>query len=131
MKLEHIGIAISDIESAKQLLFALFSAHPYKEEVVESEGIRTYFYDAGGVKLELLESISPTSEVARFLENHGQGLHHLAFSVDDASLDFERFKALGLRVLGDGPKNGADNKSIFFVHPKDTVGVLMEFCSNR
>ena len=131
MKLEHIGIAVSDIEAADQLLFSLFGAKPYKTELVESEGIRTHFYDAGGTKIELLESISTDSAVARFLEKHGQGLHHVAFSVQDATSDFERLKDLGLRVLGDGPKDGADGKRIFFVHPKDTFGVLMEFCSTR
>jgi len=131
MKLEHIGIAVADIESTKKIFELVFDAKPYKMEEVESENIRTHFYDAGGVKLELLESTSPDSAVARFIDKHGPGLHHLAFAVDDSTADFERLAGLGLRVIGESPKLGADDKHIFFVHPKDTSGVLMEFCSPK
>ncbi len=129
MKLEHIGIAVSDVEETRNLFQLVFGATPYKTEDVLSEGVRTHFYDAGGVKLELLESISPDSSIERFIKKYGPGLHHLAFAVDSAAADVDRLSALGLRVLGEAPKLGADGKIIFFVHPKDTAGVLMEFCS--
>ena len=131
MKLEHIGIAVADVETTRNLFQLVFGAVPYKTEEVLSEGVRTHFYDAGGVKLELLESILPDSAVDRFIKKNGRGLHHLAFSVDDAARDFDRLKELGLRVLGEAPSSGADDKVIFFVHPKDTSGVLMEFCSPK
>ena len=131
MKLEHIGIAVSDVKAARDLFLLVFGASPYKTEDVISEGVRTYFYNAGSVKLELLESISPDSAIERFIQKHGPGLHHLAFAVDDAASDYERLGALGLQVLGDAPKPGADGKIIFFVHPKDTLGVLMEFCGDQ
>ncbi len=131
MKLEHIGIAVADIESTKNLLKAIFGAEPYKQEVVASEGVITHFYDAGGVKIELLEATSTDSAISKFILKHGQGLHHLAFSVDHVSTDFERIKGLGIQVLGEAPKQGADGKWIFFAHPRDTSGVLMEFCSEQ
>ena len=130
MKLEHIGIAVANISEAKYLLQIIFGVLPYKTEAVESEGVITHFYHAGGVKIELLEATDPSSPIARFIEKRGQGIHHLAFSVDDAKEDFQRLTNLGLQTLGEGPKQGADGKHIFFVHPKDTQGILMEFCSN-
>jgi len=129
VKLEHIGIAVKDIEASRQLFETLLGARPYKSEEVTSEGVITHFYDAGGTKIELLESTSSTSAIARFLEKKGPGIHHLAFSVEDADRAFEEFGKKGLRVLGEKPKKGADGKTIFFVHPSDTEGVLMEFCS--
>lgn len=131
MKLEHIGIAVADIDSTKLLLKTLFGVEPYKQEVVESEGVNTHFYDAGGVKIELLESTSDQSAIAKFISKHGQGLHHLAFAVDNVASDFQRLKNLGIQVLGESPKEGADGKMIFFAHPRDTSGVLMEFCSDK
>lgn len=130
MKLEHIGIAVSDIGASKRLYEQLFGAKPYKSEEVTSEGVITHFYDAGGTKIELLESTSPTSVIGRFLERHGPGMHHLAFSVDDSEATFGHFEELGLKLIGESPKKGADGKRIFFVHPSDTHGVLMEFSSS-
>lgn len=129
MKLEHIGIAVKDIKASKRLFEQLLGARPYKTEEVTSEGVLTHFYDAGGVKLELLESTSSSSAIARFIDKKGPGIHHLAFSVEDAEQAFKEFKSKGMNVLGNGPKTGADGKMIFFVHPSDTEGVLMEFCS--
>jgi len=129
VKLEHIGIAVKDIQASRQLFETLLGARPYKSEEVTSEGVITHFYDAGGTKIELLESTSDSSAIARFLEKKGPGIHHLAFSVDDAERAFEEFREKGLRVLGVRPKKGADGKTIFFIHPSDTEGVLMEFCS--
>ena len=126
--LEHIGIAVSDIEASLTHFRTLFGAEPYKTEDVESEGVRTHFFDAGGTKIELLESLHDDSPIARFLEKRGPGLHHLAFRSDDVDADFNRLKEAGYRVLGDKPKPGADGKQIFFVHPSDTAGVLTEFC---
>jgi len=126
--LEHIGIAVSDIEASLKHFRILFGAAPYKTEEVASEGVRTHFFDAGGTKIELLESLHEDSPIARFLEKRGPGLHHLAFHSEDADADFIRLQDAGYRVLGDGPKPGADDKQIFFVHPSDTAGVLTEFC---
>jgi methylmalonyl-CoA/ethylmalonyl-CoA epimerase len=126
--LEHIGIAVSDIEISLKHFRTLFGAEPYKTEEVASEGVRTYFFDAGGTKIELLESLHPSSPIARFLEKRGPGLHHLAFSSDNLEADCQRLTDAGYRILNDGPKRGADGKDIFFVHPSDTAGVLTEFC---
>ena len=131
MQLEHIGIAVDDIDAALDRFRSLFGAVPYKTEDVVSEGVRTHFLDAGGTKIELLEATSPESPIARFIARQGPGLHHLAFAVEDASAMHAHAAALGLRLLNDAPKPGADGKQIFFVHPKDTGGVLMEFCSDR
>lgn len=128
MILEHIGIAVRDIEASLEHFRILFNAVPYKTEDVDSEGVRTHFFDAGGTKIELLESLHDDSPVARFIEKRGPGLHHLAFRSEDAEADFDRLQKAGYRVLGDGPKPGADGKQIFFVHPADTAGVLTEFC---
>jgi methylmalonyl-CoA/ethylmalonyl-CoA epimerase len=126
--LEHIGIAVRDIDASLSHFEVLFGTAPYKTEEVVSEGVRTHFFDAGGTKIELLESLHDDSPVAKFLEKRGPGLHHLAFRSDDVATDFERLKKAGYRVLGDGPTKGADGKHIFFVHPGDTQGVLTEFC---
>lgn len=131
MQLEHIGIAVDDIDAALDRFRRLFGAEPYKTEEVTSEGVRTYFLDAGGTKIELLEATSPDSPIARFIERQGPGMHHLAFSVDNATAMHAHVAALGLRLLNDAPKQGADGKQIFFVHPKDTGGVLMEFCADE
>lgn len=133
MKLEHVGIAVADIEQVTRIFEDLFGARPYKSEEVSSEGVRTHFYDAGGSKIELLESTAPDSPIARYLERHGPGLHHLAFAVEDDTPDeaLERIRDAGYRVLSDEPKPGADGKLIFFVHPKDSGGVLVEFCADR
>jgi methylmalonyl-CoA epimerase len=129
MRLEHVGIASSNVAAALHTLFLLLGRDPYKAETVEREGVRTHFLDAGA-KLELLEALDPDSPVAKFLEKRGDGLHHLAFGVDDVDATFERLKKAGLPLLADAPKPGADGKRIFFVHPKATHGVLVEFCGD-
>jgi len=133
MKLEHVGIAVADIGATIRIFEDLFGARPYKSEDVSSEGVRTHFYDAGGTKLELLESTSADSPIAAYLERHGPGLHHLAFAVEDETADtaLERVRNAGYRVLSDEPQPGADGKLNFFVHPKDAGGVLLEFCADR
>jgi len=131
MQIEHIGIAVADIQAELARYEMLFGAQPYKVEEVESEGVRTYFLDAGGTKIELLEATRPDSPIANYIEKRGPGLHHLAFAVDDIDTMHANASAAGLRLLNDAPKDGADGKRIFFVHPKDAGGVLMEFCANR
>lgn len=131
MKLEHVGIAVDDIDAALERFRDLFGAAPYKSEDVASEGVRTHFLDAGGTKLELLEATTVDSPIATFIERHGPGLHHLAFAVDDVDAMHALVAATGMRVLNDTPKDGADGKRIFFVHPKDAGGLLMEFCADR
>ncbi len=126
--LEHIGIAVENPEAVAALYEKLLGAGPYKAETVRAQGVRTHFIDARTAKLELLESVAEDSPVARFLEKKGEGLHHLAFEVDDVEAAFERAKELGLRPLSDAPSPGADGKRIFFLHPKDTHGVLIELC---
>lgn len=128
--LEHIGIAVRDPEAARRLFGELFGLSAYKTETVEHEGVRTHFLAAGGVKLELLEALGPDSPVARHLERRGEGLHHLAFEVDDVEAAFRRARELGFEPLADAPRDGADGKRIFFLHPKQTGGVLVEFCQS-
>lgn len=127
MELEHVGIAIRDAESATALMKALLGETPYKSEVVESEGVRTHFIRAGGAKLELLEALDSSSALARHLEKRGPGLHHLAFEVDDLEATLDRLTGAGFTPLGE-IRPGADGKRIFFIHPRDTGGVLYEFC---
>ncbi|MDE2996869.1 MAG: methylmalonyl-CoA epimerase [Bacteroidota bacterium] len=128
MKLEHIGIAVRDINASLEQFRTLFGAEPYKVEEVASEGVRTYFFDAGGSKIELLEATTSDSPIAKYLDKQGPGLHHLAFSSEDIHADWDRLSEAGYTLIGEGPKAGADGKSIFFVHPRDTEGVLTEFC---
>jgi methylmalonyl-CoA epimerase len=128
-RLEHVGFAVSDGHEASATLARLFGSRPYKTELVEREGVQTIFIDAGGPKFELLESRSDTSAVARFLEKRGEGLHHIAVEVDDIDAEMDRVRKAGFTVLSDSPLEGADGKLVFFVHPRDCHGVLVEFCS--
>ena len=127
-RIEHLGIAVRDAAKTADLYEKLFGVRPYKRERVESEGVETVFLDAGGAKLELLEATRPDSPIARFVEKRGEGLHHVAFEVRDVHAEHARLRDAGFRLLNDQPKRGADDKLIFFVHPKDTGGVLVEFC---
>lgn len=130
VRLEHVGIAVQDASAALQVYETLFGITPYKTEDVPSEGVRTHFLDAGSTKLELLEVTDPDSALGRHLATRGQGLHHLAFEVPDVDAAHARLEAAGFRPLGP-VKDGADAKRIFFVHPKDTAGVLVELCADR
>ena len=130
-KLEHIGIAVSDLDAANQLFAKLLGTAHYKIEEVASEGVRTSFFNVGGVKIELLEATRSDSPVARFIEKRGEGIHHLAFEVDDVQNTIKQKKIEGFEPLGDQPKPGADNKLISFLHPKSTGGVLVELCQDR
>ncbi|MBI3136556.1 MAG: methylmalonyl-CoA epimerase [Bacteroidetes bacterium] len=131
MKLEHIGIAVKDLEKSNRLFAALFNQAPYKTEDVESEGVRTSFFKTGESKIELLEATSPDSAIAKFIEKKGEGIHHLAFEVADIDSEIERLKTEGFELIHQTPKDGADNKRIAFLHPKSTNGVLVELCQEK
>ncbi len=126
-RLEHVGLAVEDLEAALLVCEQVFGEKPYKVEEVASDGVRTVFLQAGSVKLELLEALGPESPVSRFIERRGQGIHHLAFEVDSLDEEASRLEELGFTVIGE-PRNGADGKRIVFLHPRDTFGVLVELC---
>ena len=130
-KLEHIGIAVRNLEESNALFAKLLGVEHYKIEVVEREGVRTSFFNDGGVKIELLESTRPDSAIATFIEKRGEGIHHLAFDVDNAETKMAELKAEGFKVLSEKPTPGADNKMIAFVHPKTANGVLVEICQEK
>ena len=129
-KLEHIGIAVKNIESANKLFAALLGREHYKIEQVPSEGVKTAFFDIGGVKIELLEATTAESPIAKFIEKKGEGIHHLAFSVSNISKSIQLYKEKGFEVVNEAPKKGADNKLICFLHPRSTAGVLIELCED-
>ncbi len=129
-KLEHIGIAVKNMEQSNALFASLLGKAHYKVETVDSEGIRTSFFNIGGVKIELLEATRNDSPIARFIEKKGEGIHHLAFSVSDISASIEQYKKKGFEVINELPKRGADDKMICFLHPKSTGGVLIELCQD-
>jgi methylmalonyl-CoA/ethylmalonyl-CoA epimerase len=127
-KIEHIGIAVKNLQESNLLFEKLFGNPPYKEEEVESEGVKTSFFMNGPNKIELLEATNPNSPIAKFLEKKGEGVHHIAFDVKDINIEVDRLKAEGFIVLNETPKRGADNKLVVFLHPKSTNGVLIELC---
>tara|TARA_R110000787_G_scaffold17143_3_gene54124 strand:+ start:26297 stop:26698 length:402 start_codon:yes stop_codon:yes gene_type:complete len=127
-KIEHIGIAVKSIESANKIYSSLFGYPPYKMEEVKSEGVKTSFFMTGDSKIELLEATNPDSPIAKFIEKKGEGVHHIAFAVDDIESEIIRLKKEGFIVLNETPKKGADNKLVAFLHPKSTQGVLVELC---
>ena len=127
-KIEHIGIAVKDLEVSNKLFGSLFGEKHYKEEEVVSEGVKTSFFKSGPNKIELLQATSPDSPIAKFLEKKGEGIHHIAFAVDDIKSEIKRLQGEGFIVLNEIPKKGADNKLVAFLHPKTTNGVLIELC---
>ena len=127
-KIEHIGIAVKDINSSNDLFKKLFGKEHYKTETVESEGVSTSFFMVGDTKIELLEAKTETSAIAKFIQKKGEGIHHIAYEVDDIYEEMKRLESEGFEVLNKEPKKGADNKLIFFLHPKSTNGVLVELC---
>jgi methylmalonyl-CoA/ethylmalonyl-CoA epimerase len=127
-KIEHIGIAVKDLEVSNLLFEKLFGAPPYKFEEVESEGVTTSFFMNGLNKIELLAATNPESPIAKFLEKKGEGIHHIAFDVENIEQEIARLKKEGFVVLNEVPKKGADNKLVAFLHPKSTNGVLIELC---
>ena len=127
-KIEHIGIAVKNLEESNTLFAALFGKPHYKIEEVKSEGVKTSFFDVGPNKIELLEATNPESPIAKFIAKKGEGIHHIAFAVKDIKAEIKRLKNEGFTVLNSAPKLGADNKLVAFLHPKTTNGVLIELC---
>ena len=127
-KIEHIGIAVKNIEDSNILFEKLLGVPSYKSEEVESEGVLTSFFQTGTNKIELLMATNPESPIAKFLEKKGEGIHHIAFDVDDIAAEIERLKSEGFVLINEVPKKGADNKWVVFLHPKNTNGVLIELC---
>jgi len=127
-KIEHIGIAVKNIEKGNSIYKHLLGYDHYKTEEVASEGVKTSFFTCGESKIELLEATKEDSPIAKFIEKRGEGIHHIAFSVDDIYSEIIRLKKEGFTVLNDAPKKGADNKLVVFLHPKSTAGVLIELC---
>lgn len=125
---EHIGIAVRNLSAAEDLYSTLLNALPYKREAVESEQVVTSFFKVNQTKIELLEASGPDSAIARFIEKKGEGIHHIAFEVEDIIAEMERLRDAGFVLLNETPKRGADNKLVCFVHPKSANGVLIELC---
>ncbi|MFM2306738.1 MAG: methylmalonyl-CoA epimerase [Bacteroidota bacterium] len=127
-KIEHIGIAVKDLEKSNEIFAKLLGTPHYKTEMVESENVNTSFFKIGESKIELLHATSPESAIAKYLDKKGEGIHHLAFAVEDIEKEVERLKAEGFQPISEKPKKGADNKLVFFFHPKSANGVLIELC---
>ncbi len=130
-KIEHIGIAVKDIKASNTLFEKLFGESHYKIENVESEGVKTSFFKVGSNKIELLEATDEDSPIAKFINKKGEGIHHIAFDVDDIHQEIKRLQSEGFVVINEKPKKGADNKLVVFLHPKLTNGVLIELCQER
>lgn len=130
-KVEHIGIAVKDIKNSNALFAKLFGKDHYKIEAVESEGVSTSFFMLGETKIELLQATNENSAIAKFIEKKGEGIHHIAYEVDDIYAEMERLKKEGFELINQQPKEGADNKLICFLHPKSTNGVLVELCQEK
>jgi methylmalonyl-CoA/ethylmalonyl-CoA epimerase len=127
-KIEHLGIAVRDLQKSNTLFKRLLGSKHYKEESVESEGVRTSFFQVGDTKIELLEATRTDSPIAKFIEKKSEGIHHIAFDVEDIYAEMKRLKAEGFEILNEIPKEGADNKLVVFLHPRSTNGVLVELC---
>lgn len=130
-KIEHIGIAVKDLNHSNELFKKLFGKDHYKVEAVESEGVSTSFFMLGETKIELLQATNEDSAIAKFIDKKGEGIHHIAYAVDNIVTEIERLKAEGFEILNKEPKHGADNKLICFLHPKSTNGILVELCQER
>ena len=130
-KIEHIGIAVKSLEVSIPVFEKILNTPCYKTETVESEKVSTAFFQNGPNKIELLESTDPDGVIAKYIEKKGEGMHHIAFAVEDIEAEMERLKSEGFVLLNDKPKKGADNKLVCFLHPKHTNGVLIELCMER
>lgn len=130
-KIEHIGIAVKSLSESNELFKKLFNVPHYKIEEVESEGVKTSFFQVGPTKIELLEATSPDSPIAKFIDKKGEGMHHIAIDVEDILAEMKRLEGEGFILLNKEPKVGADNKLICFLHPKSTNGVLVELCQEK
>lgn len=130
-KIEHLGIAVKDIEKSNELFSKLLNTNPYKQEEVTSENVITSFFKVGESKIELLQATSQESAIHKFIEKKGEGIHHIAYDVTDIYAEIKRLKAEGFQMIHEEPKDGADNKLIAFLHPKSTNGVLIEICQEK
>ena len=128
LKIEHIGIAVKDFSTSINLFEKLLNTNCYKTEIVETENVNTAFFKQGDTKIELLESSTPDGVIAKFIERKGEGIHHIAFEVEDILSEMQRLQNEGFVLLNTTPKKGADNKLVCFLHPKNTNGVLVELC---
>lgn len=131
MKIEHIGIAVKSLETSDRLFERLLGKSSYKQEKVAREGVTTSFYEVGDSKVELLEASNADSPIARFLDKRGEGIHHIAFGVENIVEEIARLKDEGFEFISEEPKDGADNKLVVFLHPKSTNGVLVELCQEK
>jgi methylmalonyl-CoA/ethylmalonyl-CoA epimerase len=130
-KIEHLGIAVKDLTISNKLFEQLLGTAPYKQEAVESENVITSFFKTGENKIELLQATNADSAIAKFIEKKGEGIHHVAFDVEDIYAEIERLKGEGFVFINETPKDGADNKLIAFIHPKSTNGMLVELCMEK
>ena len=130
-KVEHIGIAVNDLSDSNRLFEKLLKAKSYKTEEVPSEGVKTSFFQVGETKIELLQATKPDSPIAKFIEKRGEGVHHIAFEVSDIEAEMKRLQSEGFELINASPKDGADNKKICFLRPKNTNGVLVELCQEK
>lgn len=128
IRIEHIGIAVKELDQANELFAKLFGEAAYKSETVESEHVTTSFFKVGPNKIELLEAKAEESAIAKYINKKGEGIHHIAFEVDDIHAEMERLRGEGFQLINESPKQGADNKLVCFLHPKTTNGVLVELC---
>ena len=131
IRIEHLGIAVKDLGISVPLYEQLLNTPCYKKEVVETEGVSTAFFRTGESKIELLEATNESSPIAKFINKKGEGIHHVAFEVENIEAEMKRLAALGFELLNETPKNGADNKLVCFLHPKTTNGVLIELCQEK
>lgn len=131
LKIEHIGIAVKNLENSNNIFRKLFNKEHYKEEEVASEGVKTSFFQLEDSKIELLEATNTESPIAKFIDKRGEGIHHIAFEVNDILAEMKRLEAEGFVLLSQEPKDGADNKMVCFLHPKSTNGVLIELCQEK
>jgi methylmalonyl-CoA/ethylmalonyl-CoA epimerase len=130
LKIEHIGIAVKNIDASEKVFSALFNRTPYKREVVNSENVLTSFFEMGESKIELLASTTAEGTISKYIEKKGEGIHHIAFAVNDIEVEVARLISEGFVPISAAPKKGADNKLVFFFHPKSTNGVLIELCQD-
>lgn len=131
MKIEHLGIAVKSLGTSDELFARLLGKENYKQESVEREGVTTSFYELGESKIELLEATNPESPIAKFVEKRGEGIHHIAFGVENIFAEIARLKEAGFIFISEEPKDGADNKMVVFLHPKSTNGILVELCQEK
>ena len=131
MKIEHLGIAVKSLGFSDELFQKLLGKKSYKQESVEREGVTTSFYELGESKIELLEAANSDSPIAKFLAKRGEGIHHIAFGVENIEAEIERLKKEGFQFISEEPKDGADNKLVVFLHPKSTNGILVELCQEK